>query len=83
LDDVVLLSDSDNELYLNLKNLDCIKVLLDLVKNRPSFNLVEFLFDDKNALAKGPDGSFTNEFVVSFYKDHEMLQAMKNEEKNN
>ena len=64
----VALSDSDNELYLNLENILCIKTLLSLVKNRQNFKLTEFLFDRDNAVVKGVEGSFTNEVVISFYK---------------
>ncbi len=64
----VLLSESDNELYLNLANNTCTKILLDQVKKKPSFTLVEFIFDSNNSVVKGVDGGTTNEFVFAFYK---------------
>lgn len=70
LPDEVLLADSDNELYLNLKNTMCIQILLDQVKNRPSFTLKEFLFTDENLIVSGSEGGFTNEIVVAFHKNH-------------
>jgi len=68
LPDEVLLSDSDNELYINLLNQTCVKILLDQVKKRTSFTLVEFIFNSDNLLAQGDDGGTTNEFVFAFYK---------------
>jgi class I lanthipeptide synthase len=64
----VLLSESDNELYLNLENKTCIKILIDQVKKQPSFTLVEFLFNTDNLITFGSDGGTTNEFVFVFHK---------------
>jgi len=76
LPDEVLLADSDNELYLNLKNKMCIKILLGLIKNRQSFTFKEFLFNNSNLVVNSTEGGFTNEFVISFYKN-------KNQNKSN
>lgn len=65
----VLLADSDNELFLNLKNSTCIKILLSQVKNRQSFTLKEFLFNNDNLIVNGSEGGYTNEFIISFYKN--------------
>jgi len=64
----VVLKDRDNELFLNLNNLQCIKILLSLVKNRHNFRLTEFLFKSNNTVVKSIEGSFTNEIIISFYK---------------
>ncbi|MEZ5196409.1 MAG: lantibiotic dehydratase family protein [Bacteroidales bacterium] len=69
LPDEVLLSDNDNELYLNLSNKMCIKILIDLIKNRSYFTLIEFLFNKENLFVKGTGGGFTNEFIIPFYKN--------------
>jgi len=63
----VLLSDSDNKLFLNLANAMCIKTLFSVVHNRPGFQLSEFLFNPDNAVVKSNEGVFTNEFVFCFY----------------
>lgn len=83
LPDEVLLADSDNELYLNLKNKMCVKILIDQVKNRSSFTLKEFLFSDENLIIVGLEGGFTNEFVVAFHKNHKksVLSSSKNNHK--
>ena len=70
LPDELLLAENDNELYLNLKNTMCIHLLLEQVKNRPSFTLKELLFTEKNLIVDAPEGGFTNEIVVAFHKNH-------------
>lgn len=69
LPDLVALVDGDNELLLNLNNTLCIKTLLSLVKNRQSFQLIEFLFNKENAIVKNHENYHTNQMVFSFYKD--------------
>lgn len=64
----VLLADSDNKLFIDLDNALCIKTLFSVTKNRGGFQLVEFLFNPENAVVKGKEGVFTNEFVLSFHK---------------
>ncbi len=68
LPDLVTLVDGDNKLLINLKNLLCIKTLIATIKNRKNFILTEFLFNAKDGIAKGPEGIFTNQFIISFYK---------------
>ncbi|MEI7597135.1 MAG: lantibiotic dehydratase family protein [Bacteroidota bacterium] len=65
----VVLADGDNELFINLKSLPHIKMLLSVVKNRPSFQLEEFLFNPETAVVKSDEGVFTNQMVFSFYKN--------------
>jgi hypothetical protein len=78
----VLLTDSDNKLFINLDNLMCIKTLFSVTKNRPNFQLTEFLYNPGNAIVKGPEGLFTNEFVLCFYNVGK-LEASKNKENTN
>ena len=66
--DEVCLVDNDNELFLNLNNMLCIKILLSLVKNRKGFQLTEFLFTNDNTIVTSKEGFFTNEFIISFYR---------------
>jgi hypothetical protein len=63
----VYLTDSDNKLFINLENLMCIKTLFSVTKNRPGFELTEFLYNPAHSIVKGPEGEFTNEFVFCFY----------------
>ncbi len=76
----LLLADHDNELYINLENNQCILILLDLIKSRPFFTLNEFLFSEYGFVAKGPDGSYTNEIVVALFKNgHSQPNNQNNE----
>jgi hypothetical protein len=77
----VLLTDSDNKLFINLDNGVCIRTLFSVTKNRSNFQLTEFLFKPDNAIVKGPEGVFTNEFVLCFY-NHGKLEASKKTNKN-
>lgn len=73
----ILLEDGDNELFLNLDNLLCVKTLFSLVKNRNSFKLQEFLFNPEKNLAKGQEGNYTNQTVVCFYKEKQDIKEKK------
>ncbi|MCP4218435.1 MAG: hypothetical protein GY765_27615, partial [bacterium] len=64
----IALADSDNKLFINLDNALCIRTLFSVIKNRGGFQLVEFLFDPKEAVVKSKDDVFTNEFVFAFHK---------------
>lgn len=75
----VLLADSDNKLFVNLNNSLCIRTLFSVTKNRPGFQLVEFLFNPDNAVVKGKEGVFTNEFIFSFFKVKESAQQQESE----
>jgi len=68
----VVLSDGDNELYINLENILSIKMLFSLVKKRKYFKLKEFLFSERDAIVKDVYGNpYTNQAIFSFYKPSE------------
>jgi hypothetical protein len=75
----VLLADSDNKLFINLNNSLCIRTLFSIIKKRPRFQLVEFLFNPDNAVVKSKEGVFTNEFIFSFFKVKESAQQKESE----
>ena len=66
--DTVLLSDGDNELYIDLHNTLSIRAWLSIVKKRQTYYLEELLFNPETAIVHGPEGVFTNEFIFAFYK---------------
>ena len=66
----VTLDDGDNELFINLENALSARTLFSIVNKRISFILEEFLFDPNNAILKSNEGAFTNEFIISFYKNN-------------
>lgn len=66
----VVLKDFDNKLYINLDNITLVKLLLHAVKNRTRFILEEFIFSKDNGFIFDEKGNmFTNEFIISFYKN--------------
>lgn len=69
--DEVVLEDSDNELYLNLKNRFCVGLLLDLVKRRPMFVLKEFAFAIAGSPAISDGATLANEILIAYHKNHE------------
>ena len=64
-----LLDDGDNELFVDFENALSIRTLLSIVKKRGAFLLKEFLFTKESAVVKRKDAVFTNEFILSFYKE--------------
>lgn len=69
--DEVVLEDSDNELYLNLKNRFCVDLLLDMVKRRPMFVLKEFTFAIADSPAISDGATRANEILIAYHKNHE------------
>lgn len=73
--DEVVLEDSDNELYLNLKNRFCVGLLLDLVKRRPMFVLKEFAFAIADSPAISGKATRANEILIAYHKNHKNTNA--------
>lgn len=63
---LLLLSDGDNKLPVDLHNTLSVDVFLDLVKERPSFIIEEFYPDPRELGSFAPEGSFVHELVVPF-----------------
>ena len=66
--DKVLLVQGDNKLLIDFKHGLSVQMLFSEVKKNP-FRLEEFLFDDQYPLVKRGDEVFTNQVILSFYKD--------------
>ena len=66
----VLLSDSDNELLVNFKNITSVEMFLSTVKKRKKFTVIEFLYD-QGSLVKSLSGYYTNQIILSFFKERE------------
>lgn len=65
----IALAEADNELVIDTTDLDSINLLVSEIKSKEFAVLVEFLFDPASAIiAKGND-IYTNEVIVSYYKD--------------
>ncbi len=70
LPDYLVLPDGDNELFVNMNNIDNIYALWAIVKQRTSFRLNEWLFDNEKTIVRDKQGRpYTNEFIVPFYKN--------------
>ena len=58
----VILSEGDNELFLNLENINCVELLISIVKSKTEFKLVEFISQSK---VNGEGSMYLKEFVFS------------------
>ena len=68
----VLLIEGDNELLINLKNVTSIRMLLNAVKHKSNFKLTEFIFENSSLIKDQSGEDYTNQVVVSFYKNDEI-----------
>lgn len=70
LPDRFLLSDGDNELFVDTQNELSIKAFASAIKKRDQIVLHEFLFDEKDALITDTNGdSYTNELIAILYNE--------------
>jgi thiopeptide-type bacteriocin biosynthesis protein len=76
LNDLVYLSEGDNELLLDLNNAECIDLLIDVAKKTNQIKLTECLFNITNLLVKDENGNgYTNEIVIPFIRIKEEKEA--------
>jgi hypothetical protein len=62
----VLLCEADNELWLDLQNPVCLKLLIRELRDNENIQLREYL---PASILKGEAGSYQNEFIFFAYKD--------------
>lgn len=67
--------EGDNKLFLDLDSPLCLKTLFSMIKKRGGFQLEEFLFHAENGVSRGPEGIYTNEFVLCFYNEKKLNDA--------
>ena len=65
----VTISDLDNNLMIDFKNELSCKMFISIIKNREYLILKEFLYNKNKSLIKRDGEGFSNEFVLSFYKN--------------
>ncbi|MGC3977418.1 MAG: lantibiotic dehydratase family protein [Paludibacteraceae bacterium] len=66
----VLMSDFDNELYVDWENPLIIRSLFSIIKKKESVKFTEFLFSSEKSIVTDSEGAvYTNEFIVPFYKN--------------
>ncbi len=64
----VIVPDGDNELYIDLYNSKCLRLLLSFISKRRGVILEEFLFDPNNAIVSQDGNKYTNEMIFVFHK---------------
>lgn len=65
----VLLVEGDNELFIDTTHELSVKMFISLIKNKSLIILSEYLFDHKNSLVKRGQEAFTNEIIISYFKN--------------
>ncbi|KYH04461.1 hypothetical protein A1704_17350 [Chryseobacterium cucumeris] len=71
----IVLVEDDNELLINLRNITCIKMFINTIKNKRTFQLQEFIFKNDEEFIKDINGEqYTNQFIFSIYNKSK-LQA--------
>ena len=66
----IMIVQGDNELLIHLDHELSVQTFINEIKNSPSIQLAEFLFDDTNAIVKDEKNeNYTNEFVAVFLKE--------------
>lgn len=64
-----LLAEGDNELFIDFHSTCSIRAFLSVVKKRPVFQLLEFIFAQDELVVKGTGGEYLNECIIAFYKE--------------
>lgn len=65
----ISLIEADNELLIDLESKRSISVMLDVISKKEKVTFEEFLFSDKNQIVKRGESNFTNQVIISIYKD--------------
>lgn len=66
---LVLMPESDNELFVDWRNVISIRALFSVIRHKLVIEFKEFIFDPDKAVIKGSKGAYLNEFIVPFYFD--------------
>ncbi|WP_257668514.1 lantibiotic dehydratase family protein [Parapedobacter tibetensis] len=64
-----LLSDGDNELFVDFESSLSIRSFFSTVKNRAQFILKEFIFETDSLVVSDGDGHYINECIVAFHRN--------------
>lgn len=64
----VIIPEADNELFLDLNDPKYQRLLLNIIKNRKTIILEEFLFDSDNSVVQQAGEPYTNEVIILFHK---------------
>jgi hypothetical protein len=64
----LMLTESDNELWLDMENINCLHLLKRETKGRKIVTFHEFLFDSKKGIVSGDNSIMANEFIFFFHQ---------------
>jgi lantibiotic biosynthesis protein len=64
----VALADEDNQLLVDLDNVLSVEMLVELVRRRPHFRLMEMWPDPDEMVVSGPGGPYVNEVLIPFVR---------------
>lgn len=68
----VLISEDDNEMFIDFYNINSVNVFLSLLKKKNKLKIVEFLFNDKTAIIKDSFGNpYRNQIIIPLFKNDE------------
>lgn len=61
--------DGDNQLLIDIENSKSFNMMLDVISKKEKITFEEFLFSDKNQIVKRGESDFTNQVIISIYRD--------------
>ena len=65
----VVIPDGDNELFLDLEDAGCWRLLGEIISKRKTMILKEHLFDERTAPVRDAEGrAYVNEMIFAFHK---------------
>lgn len=65
---LVVIPDSDNELFLDFQDRSCQRIFLSTLAQRKGIVIEEFLFDPAQAVVRSEGNGYTNEMIFIFHK---------------
>ena len=78
----VVMVEKDNELFLDLRNPFCQKVLIESIQKKKTVKLCEFVQLPKNCFVKNSKGSYTNELIIPYVYAETKTFHQKNDQRN-
>lgn len=62
--------EGDHQLLVDFENSRSFAMMLDLISKKDAIIFEEFLFSDENQIVKRGESNFTNQVIISIYKNH-------------
>ncbi|WP_337967682.1 lantibiotic dehydratase family protein [uncultured Flavobacterium sp.] len=62
--------EGDHQLLVDFENSTSFAMMLDLISKKDSILFEEFLFSDEDQIVKRGESNFTNQVIISIYKNH-------------